>query len=153
VEGWAAAQRTYRELHVALDEKVDNLSRELSALKVERGFDGRVYTLRTQHMSVNFYFYQTQPATESRIVIQEFNGRLILPQDGACMHFPGNEPQVLGKKEFFFDYQVAYGWCWRKHPSKTEFQTTTQLAEDILKQLLDLHDRFDRGEIRRRGNW
>lgn len=152
VDGWSATQKEYMSLRADLDRKSEEVNRELTTLKVERGFDGRAYTIRTQHMSVNLYLYQSQPATESRIVVQEWNGRLILPQDGLCMYSPGYEPQNLGKKEFYFDYQAAYGWCWRKHPSTTEFQTSAQLAEHITKQLLILHDRYGKGEIRRRGN-
>ena len=118
--------------------KIEKLSGKLNVLKIEIGFDGSAYTLRTMQMSVNFYLYSAQPATESRIVVQDWNGRLILPEDGACMYPSGYEPQSLGKREFYFDYQAAYGWCWRKHPSKTEFQTTAQLAEQIIKQLLHL---------------
>jgi hypothetical protein len=106
-EGWSAAQKEYVRLKATLDQKIEELNGKVTTLKIERGFDGHAYTLRTQQMSVNFYLYPTQPATESRIVVREWNGRLILPQDGACMYPSGYEPLTLEKREFYFDYQTA----------------------------------------------
>ena len=63
-------------------------------------------------------------------------------------------PQGLRKvhtsEEFHFDYQPAYGWCWKQPGTAREFLTTSGLAEHVLKVLLDLHDRFERGKVPRR---
>jgi hypothetical protein len=77
------------------------MNEHVKSVKVEQGSDGHEYLLRTQLVSVNFYLYRTSPATESRIVLQEFNGPLILPKDrGHQMFISGEEPQPVSRKEF-----------------------------------------------------
>ncbi|MGD0923405.1 MAG: hypothetical protein ABSA70_16825 [Terriglobia bacterium] len=150
-KGMTAAQQEHQDLQQLLDSKIQQINEHVSSVKVEQGSDGHVYLLRTQLVSVNFYLYPTYPATECRIVLQEFNGPLILPKDrGHQMFIPGEEPQSVSKKDFHFDYQPAYGWCWKEPGTATGFLTTSGLAEHVLKVLLDLHDRFEKGKVPRR---
>jgi hypothetical protein len=150
-KGMTAAQQEHKDLQQLLDSKIQQINEHLKSVKVEQGSDGYEYLLRTQLVSVNFYLYPTYPATESRIVLQEFNGPLVLPKDrGHQMFITGEEPQSILKREFHFDYQPAYGWCWKQPGTAKEFLTTSGLAEHVLKVLLDLHDRFEKGKVPRR---
>ncbi|MBI4444310.1 MAG: hypothetical protein HY645_00255 [Acidobacteria bacterium] len=151
-KGATAVRQEHQELQRLLDSKIQETSQNLASVKLEQGSDGHEYLLRTQHVSVNFYLYITSPVTDSRIVLQEFNGPLILPKDrGRRMFVPGEEPQVISKKEFHFDYQPSLGWCWKQPGTADDFLTTFQLAEYVLKILLELHDRFENGKIPQRG--
>jgi hypothetical protein len=100
-KGMAAAQQEHKDLQQLLDSKIQQMNEHVKSVKVEQGSDGHEYLLRTQLVSVNFYLYRTSPATESRIVLQEFNGPLILPKDrGHQMFISGEEPQPVSRKEF-----------------------------------------------------
>jgi hypothetical protein len=150
-KGVAAAQQEHQSLCQLLDSKIQEIGEHITSVKVEQGSDGHEYLLRTQLVSVNFYLYPTLPATESRIVVQEFDGPLILPKDrGHRMFVPGDEPRSISKRDFHFDYQPAYGWCWKQPGTDNRFLRTTELAEHVVKILLELHDRFEKGQVARR---
>ncbi len=150
-KGMTAARQEHQDLQRLLDSKIQQMNEHLTSVKVEQGSDGHEYLLRTQLVSVNFYLYSTSPATQSRIVLQEFNGPLILPKDRGHRGFViGEEPQSISTKKFHFDYQPECGWCWKPPGTAEGFLTTSGLAEHILNVLLELHDRFEKGKVPRR---
>ena len=52
--------------------------------------------------------------------------------------------EPLNEREFYFDYQGSRGgWCWRNEDGGT-FLTTPELADHILKLMIDLHDRVEK---------
>lgn len=150
-KGMSAVQEEHKDLQRLVETKIQEINDHLASVKVEQGSDGHEYVLGTQLVSVNFYLYPTNPATKSRIVLQEFNGRLILPQDRAWYRYSSGEgPQSVSTKEFYFDYQAPYGWCWIQPGTTKRFLTTSELAEYIINSLLELHDRFENGKVPRR---
>lgn len=143
-EGGGAVSKEHKKLLEVLDNSIEQLNAKLTTLKIEHGIE-HGYLLRTHDVSINFYLHVTQPITDSRIVIKEWMGSLILPQDRQIY---SRQPQVLAEKKFYFDYQTAYGWCWHSSPTSKTFLSTTNLAEHLIKRLLDLHGKFERGEIK-----
>lgn len=145
--GIAAARSERDILRQQLDEKIAHIQTHLTTLKLEHGADNHEYVIRTDRVSLNFYLYATSPATESRIVVQEFDGPLILPKDrGHRMFVHGEEPRTVSKKEFYFDYHAAHGWCWREQKTGGNLLPTSELAELFIKRVLELHEQFQSGK-------
>jgi len=89
------------------------------------------------------------PATLSQIVVETYIGRLLFRDElRTQMYLPGDGPQQVATTTYFFDYDAAYGWCWRDE--KGEFSATESLCELLLKRLLEIHQKIDAGEIQRR---
>ena len=132
-QGMMAAQKERDKLRHELDKKIVDIQSNLTTFKLERGADSHEYVIRTDRVSLNFYLYITSPVTQSRIIVQEFDGPLILPgQRSSRMFIPGEEPCSVSKVEFYFDYDAAYGWCWRqKHGG---LLTTSDLSEHLVKR-------------------
>lgn len=142
-QGMEAAREEHAALRQSLDEKISHIQQHLTAIKLEQGCDGHAYLIRTDRVSLNFYLYRTLPVTESRIVVQEFDGALILPKDRSHRMFViGEEPRQVSKKEFYFDYQEPAGWCWKEKRNAGNSLTTAELAEHLIARVLDLHERF-----------
>jgi hypothetical protein len=110
-------------------------------VRLERGADTHEYVIRTERVSLNFYLYVTTPVTESRIVVQEFNGALILPQHrGQRMYIHGEGPSVISKTDFYFDYEAVRGWHWRQTDGGGKTFSTEDLIEHLIKRVLELHE-------------
>ncbi len=155
-KGSAAVRTEHHALRLQLDERISDIQKELTTIRLECGADTNEYVIRTEAISLNFYLHATSPVTQSRIVIQEFDAPVILPADHSRrMFLPREGPRVISKKEFYFDYDTACGWCWRsrERDSKNTLLTTPSLAESLIKRVFDLHERFKAGKItRRRGS-
>jgi hypothetical protein len=151
-EGSEAVRREHQTLREKLDQILADFQAELTTIKLEYGSDNQGYIIRAVEVGLNFYLYPTVPVTQSRIVVQEWDGPLILPANrGRQMDVIGGEPRVIAKYEFYFDYDHAYGWCWRSKGSKGTLITTETLAEHIIKRVFDLHEEFKTGKrVRRR---
>jgi hypothetical protein len=151
-EGTAATRTERDSLRQELDKKIADIQSHLTTIKLEHGADDHEYVIRTEQVAINFYLYVTWPVTESRIVVQEFDGPLLLPSNRANrMYIPGEEPRAISKSEFYFDYDAAYGWCWRARGVSGNWLTTSGLSELLIKRLLDLHEQFTSGKkVRRR---
>ena len=118
--------------------------REDSILRGAGAFFGRshICTLRTTAASINFYLYPGPPATKARIVLREWNVLFSVPPARQGIFLKNPEP--LNEREFYFDYQGSRGgWCWRNEDGGT-FLTTPELADHILKLMIDLHDRVEK---------
>src|ERR1041385_5878125 len=101
------------------------------------------YLIRTDRVSVNFYLHTTYPVTDSRIVVQEFDGALILPKDrGRRMFVADEEPRQVARAQFNFDYRDGVGWCWQDRRKDSHPLTTDGLADRIIAMVLDLHERL-----------
>jgi TIR domain len=128
-----------------IDEKITEMR---SHFKLQNGGDEQQHGIRTDVASLLLTFLPVPFAAESQIVVVEFVGRLLLPQDGNRMYIPGNEPQRHSERKYYFDYDAAFGWCWRSPDKK--LLTTDSFSELLLKQILDLHQKVDSGTIARR---
>jgi hypothetical protein len=144
-EGRTAVEREYKAVVSVVARTIGDTQSQFSTDEVQAMF-GRdeVLTLRAKNVSINAYLYITYPLTEARIVVQYWKGRLSFSGGG----YIGREPVVISAKRHYFDYQAAYGWCWRAEASTSQPQTSPQLADELVKELFELQDRFDRGEIR-----
>src|SRR5260370_1552099 len=151
-QGMAAARTEVDNMRHELDEKLADIQLHLTTINLEHGADNREYVIRTEQAALNFYPYFTSPATQSRIVVQEFDRALMLPDERANrMYIPGEEPHPISKSEFYFDYDAAYGWCWRARDARGNLLTTSGLCEHLLKSLLELHEQLTTGKkVRRR---
>jgi len=137
-EGFAAVHAEYQSVADAVRQQVQEMNQHLSA-PIEVGGDQRSLTLRSSRVSINAFLDPAQPVSDSRIVVQEWRGRLRFPSEGM---YPV-EPQRLAKKDYHFDCQAAYGWCWRDAALKS-YLNSAQLAECIVKNLLRLHERLEK---------
>jgi hypothetical protein len=151
-QGRTAVERERNVLRQELDKKIEDIQSHLTTMKLQHGADDHEYVIRTERVALNFYLYVTSPVTESRIVVQEFDGPLISPKDRANrMYLPGEGPRPISKSEFYFDYDAVYGWCWRERGVHGNLLTTSNLCEHLIMRLLELHEQFATGKkVRRR---
>lgn len=145
-DGREAVDREYGAIAAAAVRKINESRQHLSDGKVEAavGRDG-VLTMRAQNVSVSTYLYITYPVTDTRMIVQLWKGRLMLPTESG---FYRREPKVVRESKFFFDYQSANGWCWHPGGRSSEILTSEELAEHLVIELFNLQDRFGKGEIR-----
>jgi hypothetical protein len=143
-EGDAAVRREHGVLRRELEEKIADAQGQLTTMKLGSG-NGlyRGYVIRTDRVSLSFYLDVDAPVTKSRIVVEEFDAPLILSEEHR-MYFPGEGPRKISSKNYYFDYQHAYGWCWSPDSSEHALATST-LAEHILKNVFELHEQFASG--------
>jgi len=144
-EAGSAVVAEWATLGRLMDEKITEMRPHF---KLQNGGDEQQHVIRTDVASLLLTFHAVPFVAESEIVVAEFVGRLLLPEDGRRMHIPGNEPQRNSDRKYYFDYDAAFGWCWRS-PDK-QLLTTDSLAELVLKQILDLHGKVNSGKITRR---
>jgi ElaB/YqjD/DUF883 family membrane-anchored ribosome-binding protein len=134
------------ELHAA----IDAANQYLGDAPLEKGVESGVFTVRAKNVTVNIYTYATYPITDALVAIQEFDGRLLLPNERGMYR---RDPKVISKTKFNFDYQAAYGWCWHTSGSPV-YLASKGIAELVVKKALDLQERFERREIRKdRDEW
>ena len=86
------------------------------------------------------------PTIESNITVVEWIGQFFLPNEHR-FRSPLDKLRPVARTSFYFNYQASYEWCWHLK-SSTEFYTASELADKLLKTLLNLQDRFERGEIK-----
>jgi hypothetical protein len=162
-EGATAVRAEEQALRKQLDENISQIQPHLSTIKLTNGSDSHEYVIRTERASLNFYLYATCPVNESRIVVQEFDGSLILPGDrGRRMYVGGEGPRRISERTFYFDYHPGPGWCWRQQSTNGDLVTTSDLCEYLIKRVLELHEklkttaprlRLHRYGPARRGEW
>ena len=146
-EGAAAVRAEHQVLRHQLDEKIAGIQPHLTTIKLAHGADGHEYIIRTERASLNFYLYATAPFTDSRIVVQEFDGSLIFPGDrGGCTFVHGEGPRRVSERGFYFDYQAGHGWCWRQHSTSGALLATSDLCEYLIKRVLELHEKLKTGK-------
>ena len=84
----------------------------------------------------------------SSLVIREYDGGLILPAEmSQRMYF--DPPRELHEIKYSPDLSFAREYGWSQGKDK-EFLPSSALAEQCVRRLVDLADRYDRGEIRNR---
>lgn len=145
-QGPEAFRTSYREIIGELERMIGETNEQLTDFEIHFGFDGSVFTMRSKNVTVNMYSYPTYPITDARLVVQEFDGPLRLPQEPSAFYM--REPKVVGTDKFYFDYQPPHGWCWHTSGS-TKYLTSDNVAELLVEKLLKLQERFDKLEIRR----
>ncbi len=141
--GVAAALQERDRLIQSLHERVAEFTKQVPRLGTQYGCDGSyICTLRTTAASINFYLIPGPPATKARIVLREWNVSFSVPPARQGIFLKNPEP--LNERELYFDYQGSRGgWCWRNEDGGT-FLTTPELADHILKLMIDLHDRVEK---------
>ncbi len=131
--------------------KLDEIKREFPTICATYGRSPSDLTIRGKGTSLLIERYQTNPITDSRLVVREFLSGLVTQVDP-----PGTEfhprPREVGATFYYFDYQHTLGWCW--HPAARrgaanaqKILPTDDVAEACVKQFLDLEARFDRKEL------
>ena len=110
-------------------------------------YDGWSHVIRTSVASILLYLRHDQAGLSPKILVQEYTGRLRLPDELQRMFIPGAGPQRMSEDTYDFDYDAKFGWCWR---SKTEMLSTDSLVETILKQMLLFHEKVESGKVARR---
>ena len=99
-------------------------------------------TMVTSRASINFYLDISTPASKSRIVLREWSVVFRLTPDRPGVFL--KDPEPVAEHEVYFDYQSSRGgWCWRDEGSR-RFLTTAELADHILKLMIDLHEDIER---------
>jgi hypothetical protein len=151
-------QKLSYEARTALPSEWENLCRLLDGkvaeikthFTVENGshveHDGRSHVIRTSLASLRLCLRPEFARSESKIVVEEYIGRLRLP-DEPMPHVFFHGPQRISECTYFFDYDTKFGWCWR---SNTELLDTDSLAETLLKQMLYFHEKVESGKVVRR---
>ena len=117
-------------------------------VQLQNGCDDWSHAIRTTLASILILHRPLPFARESQIDVQEYSGRRLLPEESNRMHIPGEEPQRISERTYYFDYNAALGWCWRADDGK--LLNTDSLGELVLKQLLDLHRKVESGAVTRK---
>ena len=144
-EAGSAVRVTWTELCRLLDEKIAEIKTnlELQNEALEQ------YVVRTSLASLRLH-PRFEPTEVAQILVETYDGRLLFRDESRThMYLPGDGPQRIFNRPYHFDYNAAYGWCWREDKSG-EFLTTESLSELVLKALLETHRRVGGGEIVRR---
>jgi hypothetical protein len=144
-EGGAASRVEWNKLGRLIDGKIAQIRPHI---ELQNGYDERSHVVRSNLASLRLNYYPVPFARESQIGVQEFFGSLLLPEEqGKRMHIPGEEPQRLSEYTYSFDHDAATGWCWR---SGKKLLTTEAVAELVLKQILETHNKVESGKVKRR---
>jgi hypothetical protein len=142
-EGSAVLFRGWRSLIDVLKEKVAEANGLLPFTVeplLQRSSDE--FVVHAKNVSLRLYLCSKWPPEDSFISMEEFTGRV--GSDNDFGRLP--DPQRVAERKFGFDYQTAFGWCWHLRTS-TDFYTESSLADELLKALLNLQDRFEKGEL------
>lgn len=143
-EGSQAMRQQWDSVIASLSAKTSEANQNLS-FKIAFGNGPYGFVVRAKNVSLSLSSDPAHPTTNSRIILQEWKGALNLTTDG--FFSPFRQPKRIAENSFYFDYQPAYGWCWHSAAS-TDYYNAAGLAEEVLKRLLNLQDRFERGEIK-----
>lgn len=143
-DGSNAMRQQWEGVIASLTAKTSEANKHLSH-KIAFGNSLGGFVLRTKNVSLLIGADAAYPPTNSRIVVQEWKGALTLQSEGVV--YLNRRPQRIKETSYYFDHQPAYGWCWHL-ASSTEYYDAPVLAEEVLKRLLNLQDRFERGEIK-----
>ncbi len=86
---------------------------------------------------------------DSGLIVREYNGGLILPNEASQGRIYVNEPKVLRELKYLPDLSTVreYGW---KEEKGQDFISSRSLASQCVIQFLDLASRLARGEVKRR---
>lgn len=129
----------------ALDQRLAKLRSAVPSLKLEWRRDQiAAFEVRSARIGMNIVPRWEFPANNSVLQAFKFVGPIKFSNESG-MYIPG--PKHVGQDEFAPDFDQAYGgWCWK---SGGQLQTSAQVAEQIANQIVELHDRVDRGELKR----
>lgn len=141
-QGTNAFRKEHQRFFQVLSAKLQELNKAIPSLPIQFGSVEGEFVLRTDHVSVNLF-----PKAERRLVLRKWKGALILPQQRST-HYYIREPKRISEIFYYFDWQLAYEWCWHTSQSSDRFISTEEFAEQTIQILLDLEDKFERGEIR-----
>lgn len=144
-EAGTAIPAKWSELRRLLDEKIAEfkLNFELQNEMQEQ------YVIRTWLATVRLH-PRLMPTSSAQILVEIYNGRLLFREElRTQMYLPGDGPQRISESAYRFDYNAAYGWCWREDKNGELF-TAESLSELFLKALLETHRKIEVGEIARR---
>jgi hypothetical protein len=147
-EGSAALVRDWRSFIEVLSERSAEANTHLPfniEPLLQRSSDE--FFVHARNVSLRLSLCSKWPPEESYIRMEEFTGRV--GGDNDFGRLPN--PQRVAERKFCFDYQTAFGWCWRLN-SSTDFYTASSLADELLKTLLNLQDRFEKAEIKSSDN-
>jgi hypothetical protein len=88
----------------------------------------------------------------SSLIIREYNGGLIFPDEMGLRSYAFGPPETLQEIKYSPDLSFAreYGW---KQDDGTEFLSSAVLAERCVIRFVDLANRYARGEIKNKSPW
>jgi hypothetical protein len=134
-------------LSASVEEKIAAINLHLKELEYSK--DELGFAIRTSLASVRFALMQSD-MREHQIKLHVFYAPVFLRQEFATrVYTPSREPQRSSEQTFHFDYNAAFGWCWREG-SKNEFLTSESLSELLMNKLLEAHQKVEAGGTPRR---
>lgn len=148
-EAGPAIQTEWDNLIRLLDDRISKIKLHIV---LENGshaeHDGWSHVIRSKLASLLLKLPYGSRTPEPQLVVEGYIGRLRLPDEPMLqVHIPGFGPQIKSTCTYHFDYDAKFGWCWR---SKEGLLSTDSLAETILKQVLNFHEKVEAGTVVRR---
>ncbi len=147
-EGVQEARKQAENVHGEIRRLVEKVLAE-SHLKVEAGQDRDSTVVTTGRVSLvaSWHPALSNMLEHAPFVIQELNGRVLLPEQRGKGALLFREPESLSRYEFDPDLTPDQGWCWHSCFAPQRHFTTTEVAKCFIHQLLRLIGRADKGEI------
>ncbi len=145
-EGVNAVKCKAKEIYAEISRRSEEINKT-TGLNLSAGYDSDSSVLTNRRISISVYFYclSTNTLENSELVVKEFNGRCLLPQEGGKILV--TQPTELSVHKFVPDYTTDKEWCWRCQLDTNRCHTSQDIAEYVIKLLLDLVDRINKGDI------
>jgi hypothetical protein len=124
----------------------DDIADEVPALELRAGADRNNCVLRVGRISVSMYSYATHPVTESRFIVTQWLGGILLPEEHGKKFYLW-KPKEYSEDKFFFELSREGDWCWASSPGSSQTLTSLDLAQRCVNAALTLHERIENGEI------
>lgn len=148
-EGVREATKQAEKVHGEIRGLVEKIQTDSAGLKLEAGSDDDDMTvITTGRVSLVVYWRPSYTNTleHSPLLVREFNGRVLRPQQrGKCITF--GEPELLTEHEFDPDLTADQGWCWHSRFTPERHFTSSEVAAFCMELFLKLVDRADTGDI------
>lgn len=128
----------------ALEKRLADLQSGVPSLKLEwRRDQVRSFAVRSSLIGMNIVPNWDYPLNESKVRAFKFVGPIKF-DDESGVYIPG--PKHVGTDDYGVDYDQAYGgWCWKLHG---KLLSTSDAAEQMAHEIVELHGRASRGEIK-----
>jgi hypothetical protein len=148
LQGRDAVLSESAKLYDLVERMIKQIAQEGPQFGLEHCRDESGIALRTALVSMKFGVPQNHSNYPPlrHLMLGIYSGRIFMRHEFETgrVYIPGREPPMSSEQKFQFDYNAAYGWCWRG--ANGDLLTTESLSEFLMKTLLEEHGKADAGD-------